>query len=81
MDYKEIIEAMRNTDIRVILSYSTDAANAIETLLAERDAAMRDLKGNCAFCIHKKLCMFGNHMRDICVNGSSWQWRGPQKHD
>lgn len=55
------------------------AISAIETLLLERDAAVEDMKGICSFCVHKKTCQFGNHLRDICVNGSNWQWRGPQK--
>lgn len=79
MDYKELIKALRGKNALDAIAYSTNAADAIETLLAERDAALEDMKGICSFCAHKKTCQFGNHLRDICVNGSNWQWRGPQK--
>lgn len=50
MDYKETIEAMRSTDVKVVFSHSIDAADAIETLLAERDAAVEELRGICWCC-------------------------------
>lgn len=52
-----------------------DAATAIETLLAERDAAVEELRGECRVCEHRGECLFN----DQCGNGSNWQWRGPQK--
>lgn len=53
-----------------------DAAEAIKTLLAERDAAVEDLKvvGNCQTC--------GNITPWCADNPDScrgYKWRGPQK--
>ena len=92
MDSKDLIKLLRHTvehGDEEPREYCTNrcggcelcdqAADAIEALLAERDAAVEDMKGICSFCAHKKTCQFGNHLRDICVNGSNWQWRGPQE--
>lgn len=54
MDYKETVEAMRSTDVKVVFSHSIDAADAIETLLAERDAAIEELRGICWCCANGK---------------------------
>lgn len=54
MDYKETIEAMRSTDVKVVFSHSIDAADAIETLPAERDAAVEELRGICWCCANGK---------------------------
>ena len=54
MDYKELIKAMRRKNILDAIAYSTDAADAIETLLAERDAAVNELRGNCWCCANGK---------------------------
>lgn len=61
MDYKELIrrlvecdqwdEAIRNDELSLALE---DAADAIEALLAERDAALDDLRGMCWCCAHGK---------------------------
>lgn len=85
MDYKEIIEAMRSTDVKVVFCRSLDAADAIETLLAERDAAVEDLRpiADCASC----KWYFGDSSGEVCDGcdypgeGSNWEWRGPQKGD
>lgn len=85
MDYNEIIEAMRSTDVKVVLCRSLDAADAIETLLAERDAAVEDLRmGGCKSCKHKGIsycdapCKF---CKEIGGMSDYWEWRGPQKGD
>lgn len=61
MDYKEIIEAMRSADPKEVFCRSIDAADAIETILLERDAAVEELRGNC-WC---------------CANGKPWEKAGP----
>lgn len=61
MDYKELIAQLRDESNCDVLDYVDDAADAIETLLAERDAAVDDLRGNC-WC---------------CANGKPWEKAGP----
>lgn len=81
MDYKEIIEAMRSTDVKVVFSHSIDAADAIETLLAERDAAFEQIRGECRLCSNVRKCCSDDEMMRDCArnNRRNWQWRGPQK--
>lgn len=87
MDYKELIKAMRSTDVKTVFTHSLDAADAIETLLAERDAAVEDLKRGESRCF---TCSFDNmSIHDFPCNsckeagrmGDYWKWRGPQKGD
>lgn len=73
MDYKELIKKLREKD--GCRCECLRAATAIETLLAERDAAVEELRGECRVCEHRGECLFN----DQCGNGSNWQWRGPQK--
>lgn len=60
MDYKELIEQLKNIrflyadDGLKCASICKDSATAIETLLAERDAAVADLRGMCWCCAHGK---------------------------
>lgn len=88
MDYKELIERIEDScDFAVAIEeddlFTTlkDAADAIETLLAERDAAVEDLKGRCDICKHRCVCLFDEHRRVGCANSKRghWQWRGPKK--
>lgn len=93
MDYKELIERLKyyGTDYatggnlgREIMGTDDvllDAATAIETLLAERDAAVEELRGECRGCERRGGCLFNDQYRDECGNGSNWKWRGPQKGD
>ena len=80
MDYKELIEQLRDESNCDVLDYVDDAADAIETLLAERDSVMKDLHGDCDKCRY-----FGLSAHPCChcyINGGMfdyWQWRGPQK--
>lgn len=96
MDYKDLIEQLKN--IRFIYadnmikceSICNKAADAIETLLAERDAAIEMLKGECNACKHNT----GWHNIGkcaVCVHETArewpvtkkrtdcWEWCGPQK--
>lgn len=56
MDYKELIEQLRNAfredGYELEQSVCESAADAIETLLVERDAAVEDLRGMCWCCSH-----------------------------
>ena len=58
MDYKELIEELRMVaswdGVCCDCNHCIDAATAIETLLAERDAAVEDLRGMCWCCVHGK---------------------------
>lgn len=96
MDYKELIEWLRRTVERgdeEPREYCTNrcggcemcdqAADAIEALLAERDAMKSDLLAlrTCSTCANAeensgrgKPCAFG----PVCT-GQYWEWRGTQK--
>lgn len=82
-DYKEIIEAMRSTDVKVVFCRSLDAADAIETLLAERDAAVENLAESprSSTCKHGEHCDFISVItgRPNCYSCHEWEWRGPQE--
>lgn len=57
MDYKELIEQLRFTqesNTSILLCLCADAATAIETLLAKRDAAVEELRGICWCCVNGK---------------------------
>lgn len=82
MDYKELISILRNGQPHVILEYSDDAAAAIETLMAERDAAVNDINAilkavtdeHCNFCVWK-----GNCPEEFFSCENNARWRGLQK--
>lgn len=96
MDHKEQIEIYRSYAARwergeqlllngelCLQDALRDAATAIETLLAERDAAVDELLAfrTCGTCKNSVLnradanpCPFR-----IDCNGQYWEWRGPQK--
>lgn len=97
MDYKKqiadlLVEALyqRSRFSREMLACELEgAAASIETLLAERDAAVEDLRGNCEFCANRgsipagyfssASCKYSQEWGttgDVCPH---WQWRGPQK--
>lgn len=78
MDYKKLINRLRYS--RVCSDDIAEATDAIETLLAERDALMKDAI-RCETCLHVKECCFNELRRIDCAqsNRGHWQWRGPQK--
>lgn len=59
-----------------------NAADAIETLLVERDAAVEDLRRQCGKCKYSGV-LYRDFpcCRCVVTGGTSdyWQWRGPQK--
>lgn len=83
MDYKELIELLRDKSNCDVLDYVDDAATAIETLLEERDAAVEIISRGEKRC---RACIYNDHgIRDFpccrCreTGGMTdyWEWRGP----
>lgn len=88
MDYEGIVNILRSyrfmtLNRSMIDDALTDAADAIETLLAERDAAVGELLAfrTCNTCKNSVLnradanpCPFR-----LDCNGQYWEWRGQQK--
>lgn len=95
MDYKAMISARRREAINLrenrgqytLATKFEEDAEAIETLLTERDAAVEFLrigKSRCNCCMHNESSIHEYPCRDCrdCGGMSDyWQWRGPQKHD
>lgn len=93
MDYKNLIkkleyqaETIRNNNCTTMSAEESEsAANAIEALLAERDAAVNELKYRvgCNSCAYFRVGIF----EEPCYSCrkekkfDKWKWRGPQKHD
>lgn len=83
MDYKELIETLRGKD--GCNCECLKAADAIETLLAERDAAVEDLSKR----PHPSTCKYGEHCdyisvitgRPDCYSCHEWEWRGPRGNE
>lgn len=81
MDYKELIRRLDDCG-----EFDGDlldaAAEAIETLLAERNALMKDAV-RCETCLHVKECSFNKLRVEDCAqsNRGHWKWRGPKKED
>lgn len=92
MDYKELIKQLVDCD-QLSAAIEDDnlslalenAADAIETLLAERDAAVEDLYGDCIACAHsdspaeRRPCSGCCYYTLAPYGKDYWQWRGPQK--
>lgn len=68
----------------------TAAQSASETYKRERDAAVEDLRGACAFCAHVRDCLVTGCSEDMgeackqcpcetCIHDSNWQWRGAKE--
>lgn len=54
MDYKEMIRILHDEDRGDVLDYVDEAADIIETLMTERDAAVEELRGICWCCANGK---------------------------
>ena len=85
IEYKALIEDLRDAaDVTGVCEIELrDAATAIETLLAEREAAMEDLRGRCDICKHRRVCLFDEQHRIGCANSKRghWEWSGPTPPD
>lgn len=93
MDYKELLERLKyygttyaigdnlGREIDGTDEVMADAATAIETILAERDAAVDDLTKICED--NPDVCQYCKHMPCVEPYGRciGWEWRGPQKED
>lgn len=80
MDYKELIEQLCDC-VKFDEDLLVSAADAIETLLAEREAAVRDLTEVCED--NPDVCHFCKHVPCTESHGRciGWQWRGPTPPD
>lgn len=78
MNCKELIGTMRGDSIGLIVDRAHDTADAIETLLAERDAAVEDLTRICED--NPDVCQYCKHMPCSETHGRciGWEWRGPR---
>lgn len=81
MDYKDLIRRLDDCggfDGDLL----DDAAEAIETLLAERDAALDEFHGLCSRCKHFHPGPLEFPCSDCRFEGGEsdhWKWRGPTK--
>lgn len=80
-DYKELIEQLNGACIvKVVMKDMTKAdlfaraADAIEQLVKERDAAINDISIS-------ESCLTCNHKNCHAVHGCEWEWRGVQRTD
>lgn len=85
MDYRDLIDTMRNGDPLDIVVQAYWMADAIETLLKERDAAVEQLSDDCCRCCS---CIYYNrtlndypcnHCKEAGGMTDYWQWRGPRE--
>jgi len=81
VSYQDLISCLRRSQVNS--SDAAEAADLIETLLAEREAMLKDLYvyGSCSLCAHS--CTYNNgetcKYRDRCNSGDNcWQWRIPK---
>lgn len=94
MDYEELIKDSRELGATLAEHFEgavgeelqkicLDAADAIETLLAERYAAIKDIRdysyNPCKVCIEWKFGRCSRPGPKDCGGYSWWKWRGPQK--
>lgn len=86
MDYKELIDALRTSaecgDFTFANENYINAATAIETLLAERDAAVKYIPRSCQTCKWWDIengCTAPDDMGQCLDLREVWQWRGPQE--
>ena len=58
---------------------NTELLEKVEQLQAERDAAVKSLRGRCFECKHNKtsVCLICSKDKEL----KYWQWRGVQKED
>lgn len=84
MDYKKLIERLNaySAEHQCHGGITAEAADAIETLLAERNAAVADIQKNCNTCRwwHDGGCCAPLELYGGCDFSvrQAWEWRGPQ---
>lgn len=93
MDYKNLIKDSRELGDTLAEHFKGavgeelqklcfDSADAIETLLAERDAAIEESRGDCKKCRFTNFGEFDYPCFRCSQTGGKvdyWEWRGPQK--
>ena len=78
-DYKELLAELRKCKYcaRDIAKY---AADAIEQLVKERDAAVKDLKEWCDELCYCEVCKHNSKCsKEFCKFANNWEWRGVQE--
>lgn len=90
MDFKELIDRLRGFIYWSEEHYHyihpvifDEAATAIETLLAEREALMEQIRGKCDLCENRRKCLFDANERQVCAvnRRSKWKWCGLMQPD
>lgn len=90
MDFTENMDAIVEAEhsdsriryIRHLVDVIDQLENALEGVMAERDALMQGIRGNCDFCKHRRT----NYKEEPCVTclkvSAQWEWRGmPEKEE
>lgn len=81
MGYKELVAQLRSFSKYYPITgpIESAAADAIETMLEERDAAVEDLTRICQD--NPDVCQYCKHMPCAQTHGRciGFEWRGPQK--
>lgn len=78
-DYKELIEILRDDEYCGKLDFVYDAADAIEQLVNERDALLRNLTDICRWDESPCASCKAVHC-DACDDGYEyWEWRVAQE--
>ena len=78
-DYKELLAELRKCKYcaKDIAKY---AADAIEQLVKERDAAVKDLQEWCDELCYCEVCKHnGKCSKEFCKFANNWEWRGVQE--
>ena len=70
--------AMTRQIIPQVIAGLNDMQTELEQARKERDAALRDLSGDCGVCARSEEC---SRYPNYCINGNRWQWRGVKEAD
>ena len=85
MDYRDLIDTLRHGDPLDIVVQAYEMADAVETLLKERDAAMSKKHGECDECVRVDKDVDDFPCCDCCYTymdwdkSDHWRWRGPRE--
>lgn len=83
-EYKELIDNLRNNQNNI---FQLEAADAIEQLVKERDAAVADIQPVCGCCKWFRDygdvagCFCPKPCRNISGVNTMWEWRGVQEEE
>lgn len=79
MDYRDLIDTLRHGDPLDIVVQAYEMADAIETLLKERDAAVEEIRGQCDKCKYSDFGAFDFPCFRCSYTVDYWRWRGPRE--